>query len=305
MNKPTAAISISCILAALAGYLLARQTESGMNLTTHSAPPHRSSVSNSRDESRNPVSPSSLTKIKTRTPGQLASLKQDLRTRFKNNPSPSRDWAFRGETSAILATMSAEELAAFADEIFPATEKPNPWQPPNDWRVVLKEAIYRQWGLMDPAAACLHSEELRWGKNNAPFNDWLKRDPEAAQVWINGNQFPPDSGSKVAALKRNFVTHQAESDFESASRSLADLDPDSQANVLFSWSENLALNPENRMKLLRLLMTRENDNLSRSCIQSLVRAIAGKSTSEAAELVENSGLPEDRKAELRQSLREK
>jgi len=289
MNKPLTYISTGCVAAAVAGYLLARQPFAGLedNGISPAGRDHPVNAGN-RDGSREPADP----KVKERTAKQLAAVRDDLVLRFKNSPAPKRDWALREQAVAILATMSPAELEEFGKSLMSvdSTRKWD-WQ---DWSKPLLGEIVRQWGLKDPAGACLG---LSIGSGQA-FKDWLRRDPEAARKWLAGNPFPPGREKSAAQFQQILLNGQAEEDFAAAQASLSTLDTEARKETLLSWSRLLAHDPSKCTELLALLASLGDAEFAERCQQAMIGEMATKSPHDSARFIETMDLPDDQKDKL-------
>lgn len=294
MNKSALGISIGCVSAAVAGYLLARQPISvAASDAVISSARSRSSVT--QGDRMEPGASGAV--VKSRTAAQLTALKEDLRKRFRNSPAAAHDWTLRERAAAILATMSPQELEEFSKEFLPANSVPDI----RSFRRIADPLFHetlRQWGLIDPEGACQSLAATHLGALTEIFGQWQQRDPATAKTWLEHTRFPKDHDAVRDLLERKFMTQQVTDDFSAARESLGKLDPEAQKQMLRSWSELLAHDPEKRVELLALLAARGDEALAEKCYQNLVWEMADKSPADAAGFIESSDLTEDRKNKL-------
>ncbi len=238
------------------------------------------------------------TVVKARSAKQLTALKEDLRKRFRQSPSALHDWALREQAAVILATMSTQELGAFAMEFVPEGD---PFSSIRSWRNIhdpLLHEILRQWGIRDPEGACAKSAEMHFGILSEVFGLWQRRDPAAAQTWLETASLPKEGDQIRTNLQWRFLNQQVTTDFSAARESLAKLHPGLQKRMLLDWSQLLANDPDKRTQFLALLAARGDKEFSEKCYQALVVEMANKSPNEAANYIESTDLPEDQKDKL-------
>lgn len=283
-----------CAAAALGGYLLARHPMAMAEKEVANV------AINTRADDRRVAEEVTHKKgssaLSPRTPPQLAAFKKDLLERFSTAACPDGDWELRRQAAALLATLSTEELQGFARELISASPQATRWFRGNQ---ALLQEVFKQWGLKDPAGACLESTS---GLRGVVFDDWLRRDPAAAQAWLTAGNFPPDKEKEGAQLRKNFLNNQAAEDFSKARESLAMLDPETQKETLLNWSQQLALTPEKRDDLLALVVSRGDPDLTLQCYERLVREMAVKSPWEASKFLENTSLPDEQKHALSEQM---
>lgn len=298
MNRSALGTTACCVLAAIAGYLLASggtggawndRRENGAEGEGWKSPWGR----------RAPSIPAPVKK--GRTPEELASLKHGLQERFARCACAKNDWVLRQQAAVVLASFSTGELAQFAKELSPQG-KSAMLDHVSEWRRTLTREIFRQWGLKDPAGACLAAARSGWAPGTAVFDDWLRRDPKAAGEWLADGNFPAGSVDAVAKLKESFLNHQALTDFPSARGSLGRLDPEMQKKTLLDWSQRLAHDPARRDELFDLLASRGDPDFTRKCLQEMVREMALKSPWNASVFVESSDFPEEQKQVLSEQV---
>ncbi len=285
---------MGCVSAAVGGYLLARQSISTAagDAEISSA---RSRSSMTQTDRMEPKAAGAV--VKSRSPEQLAAVKEDLRRRFKDSPSAKHDWLLREQAAAILATMSPQELEGFAKECMPGGLVPDirSFRTIND---PLFHEILRQWGLKDPEAACQSMAGTHIGALTEVFGQWQQRDPAAARAWLEQADFSKDGDELKNLLERNFLTQQVTDDFSAARESLGRLDPEAQKQMLRDWSRLLAHDPARRGELLALLASRGDVELLEKCYQNLIWEMAEKSPADAANFIETTDLTEEQKNKL-------
>lgn len=298
MRKALYGLVAGCAGATLAGYLLALQVPIADRETQEDPQRGATGTNHPGGQDEHHQGASAVT---IRTPQQLAAAKKGLTDLFATSPSPERDWALRAQASAILATLSAEELEDFATELAPTDEAWGELRWTAGTRALFKE-IHQQWGLKDPENACLSTEKGMFLSTGRIFHDWLRRDPEAARAWVTRGQFPPGKEKQGAILRQQFVNGQALTDLSSARESLALLDTEAQQKTLLAWSVRLAHDPAKRDEFLALLASRGDAEFSQKCHERLVGEMASKSPREAYEFIEGTSLPDEQKHALSQQM---
>jgi hypothetical protein len=198
----------------------------------------------------------------------------------------------------MLATMSIFELEAFAAEILPARRI---GFPPDDWRLVLAKQIYQAWGLKDPTSACL-SRTGGWGLGLNVFNDWLRRDPEAAAAFCEQTRLSREMDPLAKSMHQSQLNQQALTDLQGASKSLNDLDPNTRAAMMVGWARMFANDPAKRQELANLLVNWTDPKLGTYCLKSLISEFPKRSPSEAAAFVENLAVSESVKEQLKSHM---
>ncbi|MBK1816765.1 hypothetical protein JIN84_14155 [Luteolibacter yonseiensis] len=294
MNKSLIGIPIGCVSAAVMGYLLARQSSgvAGSDAEISSQPKNPSEMQAAAHGTRTPES-----LVKIRSAAQLAALKEDLRQRLKNSPTPDHDWGLRERVAAVLTTMSPQELEGFAKETLPVNMNTTIRSWPMMYGLISKETL-RQWCLKDPAGACQSLATIHLGAMAGVFRQWQQRDPEAAQAWLERANFPQKDDEIKAMLKRNFLTQQVMDHFSAARESLGQMTPEAQKQTLEEWSKLVAHDPAKRDELLSLLANRGDGELTEKCYQKLIGEMADKSPNEAANFIESTTLDEELKNKL-------
>ncbi|QJE96004.1 hypothetical protein [Luteolibacter luteus] len=227
---------------------------------------------------------------------ELLALKHDLRSRFETSPYAFVDFALREQTAAILSTMSADELATFAREF--DKEPGNERFPPTTPNHALLREIMRQWALKDPSAASLDAARHPERPASQVFEDWLKRDLQAAEAWLKSGAFTPDDKVALDKLQKSFLKEKVADDFDSARKDWSKLDPKSREEVLVEWGEVLAHDPVRRSELLRLLEENGDEEVRLDVYRKLTGTMAARSPKEAVEFVEAADLPEASKDAL-------
>lgn len=303
-RKVKLGIVAGCALAAIGGYLLAtmRPATGGEKATELAAAASNRATAGDPD----PAGRSAVGGAHSvRSAEQLAALRKDLCGRFEDSPSAEYDWALHGQAAAILATMSAQELQEFAKEL--SASEPvgaSMFREVPAWKRALEGEIFRQWGLKDPAAACLGT--IRFYREpdarSQVFDDWLRRDPAAATAWMNAGNFPPGGEKYAGALQQDLLNHQAATDFAAARESLGKLDAEAQKRRLLDWSQKLARDPAKREELLALLASRGDAEFTQKCLQSMVGEMAVQSPYDASVYVESSDLPDEQKHALSEQV---
>lgn len=231
---------------------------------------------------------------RSRSEAELIALKKDLRSRFAISPFAFGDLPLREQTAAILATMSADELEAFAHDF---DKEPVDAMFPTPDQALLRE-IMRQWAIKDPGAASLNAAKHPERPASHVFEDWLKRDLAAAEAWLKGDNFADGDKSALDGLRKSFLKQKGSADFDSARQYWSSLDQERRDEVLIEWGETFANDLQRRSELLGLLQESGDDQLRLDVYKKLAGTMAVKSPKDAVEFVENSDLPEASKDAL-------
>ncbi len=286
-----------CGLAALAGYGLGWKVP-------HEGEPEGGAGTPTRDgSSRNGTPPDMLRPSaasippQPRTPDQLAALKVELQRKFSENHNPWMDSTLRAQTAALLSTLTPEELAAYHPEVDVAAKGPAFF---TTWQAALAREVLRQWGLKDPAAAAVAEARAKNLPQAYVFDDWMRRDPAAAEKWL----LEGDPGSDPAKTKmlQKLLLERAKENPAEADVLLAKLPENDRESALRSWSRNLANDPENRAKLLAIIDGRGDEALREKCYGDIISAMTAKSPEDAGNFLENSALSEDAKDRMMDRL---
>lgn len=295
MNLRRFTIFAACLAAGTCGFWLARS-----NANTLGAPEptdSNSRVSESHSESVTNARKARLEKTsatKDRSPAQLAALKKEIMRNFANSPSPEHDWALRSQTAAWLATMSDQELEHFISGLLPPK---NEMISSEDWRLALIKQIYQAWGLRNPAAAC-DSVTNGWNLGSDTFDDWLRRDPEAAADFAEKQITGSGTNPLAKSMQWSLLNQQALTDLPVAIRSADSLDPTVRQSMLISWTRMFANDPAKREELVDLITSMNDSKVSETCLKSLIGEFSERSPSEAAAFVESLEVSESLKDEL-------
>lgn len=83
---------------------------------------------------------------------ELVSLKEKLKQSYAACPSAEHDWVLRGQTAAVLATMTTEELKELLDELL-VRNKDGIMLRVDQPHLILAEDLLREWGRKSPVAA--------------------------------------------------------------------------------------------------------------------------------------------------------
>ena len=220
--------------------------------------------------------------VASRPPAELASLKKRLKHRYASCPSAEHDWILRGQTAALLDTMTAAELESLLAEILAFRDgRVAPW------RLVLATDVLREWGKKDPVGACAAKAApfLTDAGRMVAFRDWLLRDPAAVTRWMNSGDVVPTD------LREAWLSERAKVDPLDAIQKLAGLAPKAREASLLEWSTSSALLPTER----RLLLDAVGDDpeLLRKCAERMAAALADRSVEEAYEFVDSLELDEE------------
>ena len=224
--------------------------------------------------------------LESRPSTELALLKEKLKLSYTNCPSAEHDWILRGQTAAILSTMTTAELKALLDELVAHLKKRSrvSLDDPNG---VLVRDILREWCRKDPVAACTASIDgfqLAAGRI-AAFQDWLLREPRAVERWMNSG------GDAVPAeLRKAWLAERVKSDPYDAIQQLTKLTPDQREASLLEWSISFALLTGERKALLDAV--RDDPAMMKKCAGKIAGALADRSVEEAYQFVDSLKLDE-------------
>jgi len=294
MNNRKLITTGACLVAAISGFFLSGGFSSETRNATGS-PTAGSMSRNDPDPRAGRSSGGNFNESRRReiqrSPEQLAKLKAELQRKFSESPSAMHDWVLRGETAAILASLTAEELGTFVTELFDPLGSDGV-----SWHTALCREILRVWSDKDPVGASLAAAP--WSLRGEAFQHWLRRDPDAATAWINSSGFPPEREKRALELQSEFLGHLASTDLPAAHASLAGLAPKARERALLDWSQKLAHDPGKRAELIALLSSGTDPALADMCFRAMVSELATKSPSEASDFVENLDFSEDRKHAL-------
>jgi hypothetical protein len=296
-----------CGIAALVGYGFALKipradpshaaSSRGDSSAARDVTAHSAGAGGATDPSR-PSRPSAASITpQSRTPEQLAALKEELRREFSTHHNPWMDSILRARTAALLATMSAEELAAFHGEWDGRAEGAAFFVP---WQAALSREILRQWGLKDPAAATIAESTAKNSPHAKVFADWMTRDPAAAENWLMEGDRRDDP--KLKGLQIKLLRERAMEDPAEAAAIFAKLPEKDHSFALGSLSKRLANDPEGRAKLLAMIDARGDEKLREQCYGDIVTTMATRSPEEAGNFLESSTLSEDAKDRMMDRL---
>ncbi|WAC18959.1 hypothetical protein OVA24_17140 [Luteolibacter sp. SL250] len=296
-----------CGIAALVGYGLALKVphagpshaapSRGDSSAARDATARTNGAGGTTDPSMPPRPSAASITPQSRTPEQLAALKEKMRREFSGHHNPWMDSILRTRTAALLATMSAEELAIFHWESDVRGESPAFFEP---WQSALSREILRQWGLKDPAAAATAERTAKGFPKADVFADWMTRDPAAAEKWLmEGN--PGNDPAKARLLHALMIKRVKENPAE-AEAMIAKLPEADKDLALRNWSRSVANDPEGRAKLLAMIDARGNEKVREQCYGDIVSAMATKSPEEAGNFLESSTLSEDAKDRMMDRL---
>ena len=222
----------------------------------------------------------------SRPRAELLSLKGKLKHSYTACPSSENDWILRGQTAAVLATMTTAELKEWFDELMArlrAGENVKMGEPD----MILASDVLREWGRRDPVAACMMIAGMpRYTDGRmAAFQDWLLRDPRAVARWMKSGDAVPEE------LRKAWLSARVKVDPYEAIQQLSSLTPEARESSLLEWSTSFALLSAERLALLETV--REEPALMRQCAGRMAAAVADQSIEEAYAFVDSLNLPEE------------
>ena len=130
------------------------------------------------------------------------------------------------------------------------------------------------------------------------FNDWLRRDPEAATAFCEKTRLSGEMNALAKSMQQSQLNQQALTDLQGASKSLNDLDPYTRATTMVGWARMFANDPAKRQELANLLAAWPDPKLSTNCLKNLVSEFSKQSPSQAAAFVETLSVSESLKDQL-------
>ena len=238
-----------------------------------------------------PQGPETATEsIPARPAAELASLKQRLKHSYATCPSAAHDWILRGQTAAVLGTMTAGEMESMLGELLAPLG--GPMSTLAEWKAALANDLLREWGRKDPIAACSAMADKYHCKEGriSAFRDWLLRDPAAVARWMNsGDAVPGD-------LRKDWLAERVKIDPLGAIEQLAGVAPQQRESSLLEWSTACALLPAERKLLLEAV--RDDPALLRKCAGRMAGPLADRSVEEAYEFVDGLELDVETTASL-------
>lgn len=227
----------------------------------------------------------------SRPPGELVSLKEKLKQSYAACPSAEHDWILRGQTAAVLATMTTEELKELLGELL-VRNKDGIMLRVDKPHLILAADLLREWGRKNPVEACMAMADVpiaAAGRMTA-FQDWLLRDPSAVGRWMNSGEKVPED------LRKAWLSERVRTDPGDAIQQLAGLPPEARQASLLEWSTSCALLPAEREALLAAV--RGDPSLLRKCAGRIAAALADRSVEEAYEFVDGLELDEEMAASI-------
>lgn len=269
-------LSALCLVVGLSSYRIGRDRSLAVSASTGVT------ANKSTQPAEAPSEP-----VESRPPAELLSLKEKLKHSYAACPSAERDWILRGQTAAVLATMTTAEVKGWFDELM-ARLRAGRNVKMGEPDMILASDLLREWGRRDPVAACMMIAQMPPYTDGrmAAFQDWLLRDPRAVERWINS------SGDAVHVdLRKAWLSERLKTDPYDAIQQLTKLTPTERENSLLEWSTSFALLPAERMALLETV--REEPALMRHCAGRVAAALADRSVEEAYAFVDSLGLPEE------------
>ncbi len=288
----------SCLIAALLGYLGAKNTNSsGAIISTVSSSVADESINEStaQDDSNRPW----IRHYKKRDRKQLDAAKAELWQSYEKSGAAGLDWPLRHQTAAFLKTMSTEELESYAREIqVSETESFSVTNLGLEPKFLLIQSILKEWGQRDPAAAMLAFPHGAWGMGVDVFRDWLRRDPSAARAWASEMKFTSGNQQFATSVQKVVVEHLASGDLSAASDALGKLSIKQQEQILLTWSSNLAMDAAKRGDLIKHITARNDPEFTLKCYEKIVKTLSEKSMQSSAEFIDQSGLPDEQKEKL-------
>jgi hypothetical protein len=229
--------------------------------------------------------------VAARSPEAFAALKAGVTRNYESSPSAEHDWILRGQTAALLAGMTATELAALFDAILVRHADGTLRRTSVGQRVLVTDVL-REWGRKDPRAACteMTNAPVTATGRQAAFRDWLLRDPVAVAEWMKSGGVVPED------LRKAWLAERVKGDPQGALHELAGLTPQARKDALLEWSTSFALRPAEREALLAAVA--DDPALQRKCAGRIAAALADRSVAEATAFVDALDLGEDDIASL-------
>lgn len=230
--------------------------------------------------------------VSSRPPAEMLSLTEKLKHTYSACPSAEHDWILRGQTAAMLATMTTAELKQLLDELTGRDLSGNPvrW---GDQKLILAGDALREWSRRDPVAACtaMAPPSALDDARMEALKDWLLRDPRAVERWMNsgGDAVPAD-------LRKAWLSERVKTDPYDAVQQLAKLTPEHRESSLLDWSTASALLPAQRQALLEVV--KDDPQLLKKCAGRMADALVDRSVDEAYQFVDSLKLNEETSTSL-------
>jgi hypothetical protein len=176
-----------------------------------------------------------------------------LKALATGSPKLHVDWEAQAQMDAIIAKLSAAELAEVCAGLRPLTVGSE-----NDF--ILLQKVGAAWMAKDPDAALkavLVKADASHGDYlvQEVFRDWARDDPRAALAWLDKAELPPGREDLKERFRRFTVMDLVERDFELATTEFLKTDPSSKleheyGSPLQNWAHTYLDDPAMRNRLV-------------------------------------------------------
>ncbi|MEK7951572.1 hypothetical protein [Luteolibacter soli] len=185
----------------------------------------------------------------------VASVVRRLQAIAKGSPNLLIDFEAGAQIDAILAKLSAGELAAVFDGLDSGAAR----RDYNMRALILKVGV--AWVVLDPTAAMTaaagKSTAMGGDYSSNIFGEWAADAPEAAFAWLNGEDFPASLEKMKDELRSSALFNLAERDFDVAKAEFLKMGDEKQgwqsgsrASVLRYWGSMYLDDPGMRDQLV-------------------------------------------------------
>lgn len=192
-------------------------------------------------------------------PAEIATILQRLRAIAAASPHLMVDFEANARIDAILAKLSAAELAA----VFAGLAQGTSIDFYNN-RILLQK-IGLAWVVLDPTAAMTAAlqKTSRYGQSHATqiFGEWSADDPQAALAWLNSPDLPAALAALRDDLRRSALNYLAARDFDLAAAEFLKMGTrkehwlDPRGNLLSDWAGTYLDDPAMRERLVEFTKT--------------------------------------------------
>ncbi|MDB6080468.1 MAG: hypothetical protein JWO82_4215, partial [Akkermansiaceae bacterium] len=192
----------------------------------------------------------------------LAAALKRLKAMVADSPNLALDFEACAAVDAILADLSAEELAEVYAGINPSLDS------------LLALKVGARWAALDPTSAmkAILAKTPGSGFNAIRvFNEWGNDQPAAALAWLASTDAPEALGEYKEVMQGNLLGSLVTRDYELATATFKTLAPDAASQVMDAWGSQCAGDPALRDRLVDFAKGTgkplDYANLNRSMVQ--------------------------------------
>lgn len=246
MPRVKSVLSTACLLAVVAGLAWSGR-EAGKRMAR--AGWFRGDAAEKKSLFAAPVATARSAKADA-SPQAAANALRRLRFLTEGSVHLATDWETLAEVRAILAGLSAAELA----EIQAALE-PGFLRATSSTTFFLMQEVLGAWVKLDPPAALTAAFQSPQMYGSQVFASWATEDPAAALDWLNGDEFPSRLAEKKDELRANALHFLLDRDFDRATADFLKLpsgpaDGRGRAAVISGWASSVVHDPALRERLV-------------------------------------------------------